>query len=220
MLSEIEYEIKSPIEDAKQVEPLLAAAIGQKSPTTEVDTYYDDVQRTLYRNGVFFRLRNELTVQIKAAPPAAGTEHLWCNEFTMKLNDPLQNFGRLAEMLSAYKKPKSANPRSFTGLLESFSLTVLTAVRKYRMQYLLEGAELAIDHVTGLGLFAELEIKDPSKYELYSELAKQCGLTNLPVGYVELTLRNTEPETYWDGRYLLPSDRVYKSASRRSVPET
>jgi len=208
MNSNIEFEIKAKIGSLAQVSNLIDNARPMGRPIAQSDVYYDTTDRRLYRSAVFLRLRNDSLVEIKAAPPSAGTGHFWCNEIRVPLSGSSNEFEQIGDLLRSYVNPVESSCRNFAELTTAFELEPLVEVSKERTVYQLDGAELAIDSVRKLGLFVELEVHDPAHRQQYLRLVEESRLVHISVGYVELLLRMLEPRTYLQGRYLLPEDRL------------
>jgi adenylate cyclase class IV len=207
-LTQVEFELKANLKNVTQIERLIGKGKPVGEPVTQLDIYYDTAERILYCAGAFLRVRNGRSIELKATPSSAGTTHLWCNELSVPLDGSPDEFEKIGVALTSYMGGGNSPCRNLKELIAAFNLEEFVEVSKQRIIYRLEGAELGIDSVKNLGLFVELEIHDSTMREHYLQLARDAGLVHLPVGYVELILRETEPATYRKGRYLLSEDRM------------
>jgi adenylate cyclase class IV len=66
---------------------------------------------------------------------------------------------------------------------------------------------LAVDQLSNLGTFAEIAALTDEDTSEVARLAQALALENLPVGYVELTLRQRRLDLYLQGHYGLTQDR-------------
>jgi len=82
------------------------------------------------------------------------------------------------------------DPERLLELLRKLGFREVARVRKRRIVFLVDGAEVSLDHVEGLGVFVELEDKGAGAKEL-REIAESLGLRGPPVEetYLEMILR-------------------------------
>lgn len=215
MTSNIEFELKARVKSSEEIRPLVGDILPIATSKGDKDVYFDTRDRALYRQGVFVRIRRAATLEIKAAPQAAGNDHLWCNELIVDASAGAEGLAPLGRFLSQFVDPLTTEWMNTRGLLAAFQLEQFVEVTKDRTVYELDGAEVVLDFVTDLGLFVEIEVKDQAKRSYFAELARECGLKHIRTGYVELLLRKIEPDTYRKGRYLLEEDHTPGDVTER-----
>lgn len=207
MAGTIEFEIKARADDQEALAALLPATMPALEKTSQLDVYYDTSGRSLYERGMFLRVRNMKILELKAAPVSAGTDHFWCGELPAQVENDPTGIGAIAAAIGAQMNRERVRCETMPDLIQAFALEVFVEIRKTRVTYHLDDADIAVDDVQGLGRFIEIEVYDSAKRDYYRDLAATVGLIHLPVGYVELLLREKEPATYRRGRYLLAEDR-------------
>ncbi|MGE5829294.1 MAG: CYTH domain-containing protein, partial [Micromonosporaceae bacterium] len=174
-----EYEIKSHLTVTSLDAFLALGPVGQ-GETRVVDTYYDDGGGSLYRAGVFVRVRNSRSVEVKWTPDPDDRSHT--NSQEEKYEYPVG--GAAAEALRSRLRPYVDLTPSGTGRLEDWGLSPLVTVDKVRRSYGLDGLTVCVDEVDGLGSFIEIESPRSQDRAGVAQLAQRLGMVNLPIGYV------------------------------------
>ncbi|HMS28207.1 MAG TPA: CYTH domain-containing protein [Saprospiraceae bacterium] len=205
----IEYELKA----WAPLEPKLSEMLnGFKKDNTikkQVDKYYDTFDRVLFKNGVFLRNRNNLVLDIKYNPNQDDNSHFDCEETTFQLPLKEESFNSLSLFLNQFFSTNQTftSSNNIDSLLKELHLENFVTIDKERETYRKEGVEFCIDSVVGLGKFIEIECTEHETSKHYIDWTTKEGVKPIPVGYVELYLRQHDFNTYLTGRYLLEEDR-------------
>lgn len=195
-----EFEIKAQLSDISIISPLLEqlSLAGEKEVE---DIYYDTVDRTLFKNGIFVRIRDGSKFDIKYNPNLLDQRHVECQEYSYSF--PLSQ--EHAQEIIAFLQPQVSIPLSYSAGV--VGLVEFVPIIKHRKTYEGLGIEVAIDTVENLGTFLEIESKGETDRSIFN-LQKSLGLTHIPIGYVELYLRHHDFPLYQKGRYLLEEDKI------------
>ncbi len=155
----IEIEIKSPCDNLEEVKRLIlqkgGGEIGSKS---QLDLYYAHPCRDFASTDEALRIRRE------------GLEHV--------LHYKGPKLDRVSKSREEISSPVP-DPRSFTLILERLGFKLVSQVEKHRTVLSLEGVEISLDRVAGLGDFVELEIMGDdleSGRERLLSMMKELGL--------------------------------------------
>jgi hypothetical protein len=147
-------------------------------------------------------------MDLKYNPNQEDTNHLECIdrgfELPLSMSACMQALEVLRPML-----PEDAidMKRSNNWPLPPVSLIHLATIKKHRTDYDLSGAKISVDQVSGLGNFIEVEAVNAECTSMVRGICTQLDLQNIPVGYVELALRQQAFDLYKQGRYLLEEDK-------------
>jgi adenylate cyclase, class 2 len=199
----VEFEIKSPIDDERDLKPLLEIAefVGEAAST---DTYWDIATHDLFKRGIFLRIRDNGQFDIKFNPDFEDIAHMSCDEYSYGWPLSDSDAKAVETFLAAYLPIKTPQAGE---VFAKFELNEFVAVKKARKTFGANGVVICIDDVDGLGKFIEIEATDPGNAYLVTRYCEQAGLKNLKVGYVELLLRRDNFPLYKQGRYLLDEDK-------------
>jgi adenylate cyclase, class 2 len=172
-----------------------------------LDIYYDTASWELLRRAVFVRVRNQARLEFKFNEQAEQ-RHVHCTEraFSLTADDAAieQMNGLFASFLPAWRAASDVE-RAITGN----HLIELARIDNRREVYTDGLLEVSIDVVEDLGDFLEMEICCSETWELEKALATLQRLAHdlqaehIPVGYVELWLREHNVAAYQAGRYHL-----------------
>lgn len=180
-----------------------------------VDEYVDTAEGEWYQRGIFIRIRNGGSLDIKFNPDhldkTDATDHVACHEYNFR-----EPFGEgEAEQLRILKNLiglEIEGVDSFATLLERNQLESLMVIDKSRKTYGNEDFVAVIDNIQGLGIFLEIEYTGPEGRSLESvleeidRLMKAVPATPLNSGSFEMILREQNYELYRKGKYLLADD--------------
>ena len=91
-----EFEIKAHA-PAKEVLARLLHSFGKPATLVQKDVYYDNPRRSLFKQGVYVRIRDNRQLQVKYCPEMLDPEHMRCEEIAFDLEG--RNISGLAELL-------------------------------------------------------------------------------------------------------------------------
>ena len=200
-----EFEIKA-LAPSKSELDLLLKDFEPSQRGTQVDVYYDVDTRALFMRGVFVRIRDELYLDVKYNSDDDDNRHLICEETRYQLPTRPTEIRELASFLAQFGLSSSGHPTTLDELFKQTGLARWVTLAKHRTTFTQPGVELCVDEVEDLGRFVEIEVSESELAERYVGWAAEKGLRHLPVGYVELYLRQHDYDTYARGRYTLPED--------------
>lgn len=179
-----------------------------------VDQYLDTPDGLFYQDGIFIRVRNEKSVDVKFNPDHLGvqnvTDHTVCHEYNVALpfeSSSIHVFETLGKMISI----KCPTPYTYDEFLGINNLETLVILDKNRKTYEDDMFIIAIDEFVDFGTFLELEAKDntmPKEVFLIEveKATKGMALQEFNSGYIELRLRDINKALYLKGKYLINPD--------------
>jgi adenylate cyclase class IV len=181
----------------------------RKGSVHNLDCYYDTASWTLLRRAVFVRIRNQQRLEFKFNEQAEK-RHVQCTERSFSLEARSGQLEQMNELFATFlpdwhNAPDVATAITRNGLIE------LARIDNQREIYTQGPLELSIDMVAGLGDFLEMEIRcqeSPAAEEALATLqalASDLHAEHIPVGYVELWLREHNMAAYQAGKYHLES---------------
>ncbi|MBX9977329.1 MAG: CYTH domain-containing protein [Alphaproteobacteria bacterium] len=215
MTKSIEIEKKFRVVDGN-----LDAVVGRLtkgSDTRVVDQYYDTLDGHYYQQGIFIRLRNNRSLDIKFNPQhlnmdASQTQfdHIFCHEYNFAVpfaTTSIDTFHTLQEYIDI----KEPTPYTFEQFLNANQLAPLVCLDKKRTSYVTDTLLLAIDKFEEFGTFIEFEAKKGFEHmkdflAVVESMTKNVNLEPFNSGYVELALRKTNEVLYNKGKYLLTEE--------------
>lgn len=207
----IEVELKYKVSSSTQM------SIRQKlqdvsAPTisNNTDIYYDTQQFDLLQQAVFVRLRNSSQLEFKFNEQAQKA-HVQSIERTFPLSIMLhQDKAQAMNALFRRFLPDWHDVHNVKAALDENALIELARIRKQREVYRDKDIAIMLDNVEGIGRFLEIETQCEECTDTCEALARLQAYasrldTNLskpvPVGYVELWLREHNPQVYQMGVY-------------------
>lgn len=207
----IEVEFKYAIDP--QVKPRLEAKLRDAQFDRLVqnsDIYYDTLTYDLLQKAVFFRVRNQQTLQFKFNERAEKA-HIESTERTFSLSAQAEHIAAI-NTLFAHFLPTWQAGLSWEDALQKNRLVVLAHIENTRRQYIYDSVKLCVDTITNIGEFLEVEVEceeGTNTHHLQSHLRHIFGdvvAEPLSVGYVELWLHQHNLQAYHKGVYRLPDD--------------
>lgn len=204
---EIEIEVKSYLSEKGYDELIGKYGSGKKSVQT--DKYFDTKDSFFFKKGVFLRIRDNRYFDIKYNPDTLDLSHTQCNEYRFDSNLSSEDVHNVLDFLKGVggSAPALSGGLSLDELISSLGLKELVTIEKYReVIYLSPDVECVVDNIKGLGTFIELEVSKKDNKPQLEKLYQTLGLSHIPIGYVELFLKNTNPSLYLQGRYVLDGD--------------
>lgn len=215
MENTIEIELRYKIVDQGQVSSFLTRA-RQLHKRHDIDVYLDTPGRTLWKQGIYIRIRNDKTLDIKfnrsclQNPTIGRLDH--CEEHSFLLPLETSKMQALNELLASLNL--KALPFADLNTFKSInSLETFYVIDKIRTSYTYNAFTIVVDEVTGLGMFLEIELMTHNtddlervKNEMKHALAG-LQLEPLKVGYGELIVRNNDFNAYLQGRFVLDEDK-------------
>lgn len=219
MTGYLEIEKKYQVEN-ESLEPLLQYFKYEGDKRVD-DEYFDTVDGEWYQRGIFIRIRNGKSLDIKFNPDHLGksgaTDHVSCHEYSF--NEP---FGEMEQknlnILQGLIGLETAGVNSFRSLLNKNKLETLLLIDKLRKSYSNDDFTVVIDTIQGLGFFLEIEYSGPEGRSLDSVIEEIDTLMEgtpakpLASGSFEMILRKVNFELYRKGKYLLEEDLESKVA--------
>lgn len=171
------------------------------------DTYYDTQGFDLLQQAAFVRVRNQRLLEFKFNE-RADLAHVQCTERMFPLKPELHQ----AEQMNALFRhffPPWKDAMTVEEAIQKNNLCELVCIKNTRKQYGSENLVACVDHVEGLGDYFELETQIEKGGDTSCTVAKLQGfvadlaLERVPVGYVELWLRDHNSIAYQRGKYKL-----------------
>jgi hypothetical protein len=186
-----------------------------------VDDYFDTTDGQFYQDGIFIRIRNQSSLDIKFNPDHLGksnvSEHVSCHEYSFR--EPFQESdGPLLKSLEGLTKLRPPAGISFQSFMDANNLHPLIAIDKMRQTYVNELYTVVVDHIKNLGTFMEVEYSGPQDEGLQLEeiltgidtLMEGVPAKPLPAGCFEMILKQANFDLYKKGKYLLEGDEQGK----------
>ncbi|MBL7169473.1 MAG: CYTH domain-containing protein [Candidatus Aenigmarchaeota archaeon] len=205
----IEVEFRFKIEDEEKVKEFLAKLNSIKK-IQQKDVYFDTKNGDLFKRGIFVRLRNDNTLDLKFNLEDKENKHEDCSEysFTLPLSDP-EKLTRVCKILDL-KSPETVSLENF---LEENNLKEFEIIDKIREKFSDGEFTFCLDDIKGFGKFLEIESvvsEGTDLDELKKRMIERVSIFNpkfLPTGYIELFVKEKDFNLYKQGRYLLEEDK-------------
>lgn len=215
MANTIEIELRYEILDQKQLEAFLIDT-QQLSKKHDIDVYWDNPERVLWKRGIFVRTRNDKKLDIKFNREClnnANIERLdYCEEHSFQLPLTTNDLPKLNSLLVSLDL-KELSHASLDSLIATNNFDVHYVIDKVRTSYNYQKFTVAIDEVADLGTFLEIELMTKNadeleqiKNDMETALAG-LQLKPLRLGYCSMILKKHQYECYRQGRYAAPEDR-------------
>ncbi len=183
-----------------------------------VDQYLDTPGGLFYQDGIFIRVRNEKSLDVKFNPDHLGvknvTDHTVCHEYNMALPFEFSSI-HVFETLEKMIPIKCPTPYTYDEFLKVNNLQTLVTLDKNRKAYEDNTFIIAVDEFADFGTFLELEAKnnDMPKEVFLDEVEKATKgmeIKEFNSGYIELRLRNINESLYLKGKYLVDQEECCK----------
>ena len=181
------------------------------SNKTIVDEYLDTPEGLFYQEGIFIRVRNKKSLDIKFNPDHLGhkdsNDHTSCHEYNISMPfDPASAvvFVTLEKMIPI----KFPAPYTYDAFLKINNLESLLTLDKKRSTYEDDIFLIAVDEFADFGTFLELEAKDNNiSLEVFLDEIKKAtqgmAIQEFNSGYVEIRLSEINHSLYLKGKYLI-----------------
>lgn len=186
-----------------------------------VDEYFDTADGGWYQQGIFIRIRNGKSLDIKFNPDHLGNsdaiDHVSCHEYSFKEpfgSEEEKHLWTLKDLIGLSVE----GVHSFESLIKSNNLQTLLVIDKVRKSYTNDQFTAVIDNIQGLGQFLEIEYSGPEGTSLREVLDEIDSLMEgvpakpLASGSFEMILRKENFDLYRKGKYLLEEDMVCEVA--------
>lgn len=211
---ELRYEVVDPIPLQNFTEKLTFV-----KKRHDVDIYFDTDQADLLAKGIFIRIRNGISLDIKFNRECINNPHLpmqsYCEEHIFALPIMQADIPRFNDLVSSLElKPLPFQPHFIELFKERNNLIEHYRVDKTRMEYTYDIFTLAIDEVKELGTFLEIECMAHNTQEVASietamkNVIAPLNLKPFKTGYGTLLLRKHNFAHYLKSRFILQEDRV------------
>jgi predicted adenylyl cyclase CyaB len=210
-MGDIEIELKFQILGEKQIKNFLKP-LRFINKRRIVDIYLDTEDATLYKRGLFIRIRDDKTLDFKFNLKDEERKHEHCEEHSIQLPlniDSLNEISKICNILGLVAL-ESPNLEEFK-IKNNFIDSVI--IDKNREKYEDEFFTFSFDDVRGLGKFLEVEthITDETIVEKIKDKMRDrimgLKLKLITTGYNELYWKKHNIEIYKQGRYLLDEDK-------------
>lgn len=183
-----------------------------------IDDYFDTPDGQFYQAGVFIRIRNQSSLDIKFNPDHLGnsnvSDHVSCHEYSFQ--EPFQESDKpLFKSLESLIGIRQPSERSFSSFVDTNNLQPLIVIDKIRQTYTNESYTIVVDHIENLGVFMEVEYSGSPDEGLKLEqilsgidaLMEGIPAKSLSTGCFEMILRQKNFDLYKKGKYLLDKDK-------------
>ena len=124
-----------------------------------IDHYYDTVEGHYYQEGIFIRIRNHKSLDIKFNPDHLGKKsvqhHVVCHEYNFEepFSEGKDDKWALLQTLTGLQKPSGTTFKSF---LSENSLKPLLTLDKVRESYEKKPYIIDVDTIKDVGMFLEV----------------------------------------------------------------
>lgn len=210
-MKNIEVEFRFRVDDGDKVRDFLSrleflGRIQQK------DTYFDTESRDLFKRGIFIRSRNGESLDFKFNLEDAENKHEDCDEHSFPLPMPEDDLERLNGVCRRLGM-ETTDAADLERFIEINKLKEFIIIEKTRARFKDDEFLFCLDDVRGFGRFLEIEAMTTPGSDLEGlkkRMAERVRALNprfLPVGYIELFVKEREPNLYRQGRFLLHEDR-------------
>jgi adenylate cyclase class IV len=218
MARSIEVEIKYEILDMAGVDRFVAKLRPAKKKHIR-DVYLDTPGGALFTRGIFIRLRNDASFDIKFNPDdlekSAGDEieHTHCDEVSTPLPIRTESLERINETLGVLGLVPMTTV-SLDDFMADNGLLRSLVIDKHRTSYESGEYRIDIDEVADLGHFLEIEKMTDEHadrsaiLEGMRQAVHDLSLKVVDVGYNELYWRKHNFSLYESGKYKLSEDRA------------
>lgn len=208
---ELRYEILNPDEL-----PAFLAQFTYQHTARLVDVYLDTEDMKLLKKGIYVRVRNGETVDIKFNRACLADPELelqpCCEEHSFMLPLQLADLARLYEVCQVIGllSPDSADFDSFKSIN---SLVDSRVIDKTRKSFACGDFTVVIDEIVDLGLFLEIEQMAASAQNIDAitcamrEVLRPLTLKPIKAVYDTLLLRKNHFERYLQSRFILEEDK-------------
>jgi adenylate cyclase class IV len=219
-MKSIEIELRYEVPD-----PAVLQSFTEKMTFTkrrqDKDIYFDTDQADLLSHGIFIRIRNNTSLEIKFNRECINNPDLplqpYCEEHVFALPIIETDVARFNDLVfSLGLKKVSFQNNFFEQFKKQNNLIEHYCIDKKRTEYSYDIFTLAIDEVKELGTFLEIECMAHDTKEVASieaamqKLVEPLKLKSLETGYGTLFLRKNKFEHYLKSRFMLPEDRMQK----------
>ena len=209
-MKNIEVEFRFKIEDEEKINNFLKNLTFVKRKIQN-DIYFDTPSGDFYKRGIFMRNRNNKSLDFKFNLEDIENKHEECEEFSFSLpisENDLEKINRVCEIIGL-KSLMAANLENF---LKTNNLKEFVIIDKTRDVYRDGIFNFCLDDIKSFGKFLEIETmldNDTNLESLKKTMLQRISALNpkiLPIGYIELFIKEKDFNLYKQGRYLLEED--------------
>ncbi len=216
-MKQIEVELKFEVNSEDDIKAVLDQGFSYDSTNRLEDIYYDNSKNDLFKKGIFIRARNKDVLDFKfnmrdIQSERFSEEYTHCNEYSFDIPFKAEKIPALHDLLDLLGLNKDG-VNSFDSFLSQNNLSQSITVDKTRETYKKGTTTICVDQVKNLGNFVEIEILVDDESQTKTAQEKILGLfpkNKKPVttGYVALTWKQKDFETYKAGKYHTAEDRA------------
>ncbi|MBU0899075.1 MAG: CYTH domain-containing protein [Nanoarchaeota archaeon] len=209
-MKNIEVEFRFKVEDEEKINNFLKRLTFVKRKTQN-DIYFDTPLGDFYKKGIFMRNRNNKSLDFKFNLEDIENKHEECEEFSFSLpisENDLEKINRVCKIIGL-ESLMTANLEDF---LKTNNLKELVIIDKTRDVYRDGIFSFCLDDIKGFGKFLEIETMlddDKNLESLKKTMLQKISTLNpklLPIGYIELFIKEKDFNLYKQGRFLLEED--------------
>ena len=151
---ELRFHVKTP-------PPGLTGLAPQKEKS-QIDIYYDTADYTLFRRGIFLRVRNNHRLDFKGnLQDRAEIQHDYCDEFGFDLSKIPAESPKINQLLKLSGIDADKAYSDLNDFLRYNNLSVFATIDKKRLEYKIADMLITLDDVKDIGLFIEAELNVP-----------------------------------------------------------
>lgn len=217
VMKSIEIELRYEVVDRCQLQQF-AQMLTFVKKRHDIDIYFDTDQADLLSKGIFIRIRNGSSLEIKFNRECINDPNLpmqsYCEEHVFAFPVVESDGARFNDLVfSLGLKPLIAHDNFFEQFKKKNNLVEHYRVDKERMEYRYNQFTIALDEVKELGTFLEIECMAPNTDELRSiettmkEFIAPLSLKPFKTGYGTLLLRKHNFAHYLKSRFILAEDK-------------
>ncbi len=216
-MKSIEIELRYEVIDVAPLQQF-AAMLTFIKKRHDIDVYFDTDQADLLSKGIFIRIRNGVSLEIKFNRDCINNPDLpmqsYCEEHVFAfpiIDSDVVRFNDLVVTLDL--KSLHFHDNFFEQFKKQNNLAEHYRVDKQRIEYRYDQFTIAIDEVKELGTFLEIECMAHNTDELSSietamkEFIAPLSLKPFKTGYGTLLLRKHNFAQYLKSRFILPEDK-------------
>lgn len=216
----IEIELRYEVSDLVKLN-LFTEKLNFLKKKQDIDIYFDTNQADLLSKGIFIRMRNGRSVDIKFNRECINDPLLpmqpYCEEYVFAYPIIEQEYSRFNEIIISLDLKAVAFSDSFFENFKSVNkLVEHYRIEKTRTEYTSDIFTIAIDEVKNLGTFLEIECMAETKDNVKDIEAKMkqfiepLMLKPFKTGYGTLYLRKNNFDHYLKSRFILKEDLIYR----------
>ena len=215
----IEIELRYEVTNQSALQPFIDTLMFLNKKQV-IDVYFDTKDALLSKRGIYIRLRNNKTVDIKFNRACLHDANLeiqsYCEEYSFTLPLTAESLPKFNQINAELDLFTVASP-DFALYLELNKFIEHRIVDKIRSSYKADQFIVVLDIVKNLGPFLEIELVTKDRDSISSttaymqEILKGLPVKPLKTGYDSLILRKQNFQQYLQSRFVLKEDKALKN---------